>query len=212
MAEVTGPFPGYAKNREPMLRVMRMHRDAAYGIDREACRLPGETLAIPGDLYRSACEDWDEAVRLGEAHGYRNAQATVLAPTGTIGLLMDCDTTGIEPDFALVKFKKLAGGGYFKIVNQSVPMALKTLKYTDGQIDAIVKYAVGTASLIGSPVINRESLKAKGFNDVELDKVEKALLAAIDINAAVAPWVVGEEALTRLGINSEKVKTPGESI
>ena len=129
MAEAKGPFPGFAKNREPMLRVMRMHREAAYSIDRDACRLPGEPRATPGNLYLSACEDWDEAVRLGEAHGYRNAQATVLAPTGTIGLLMDCDTTGIEPDFALVKFKKLAGGGYFKIVNQTVPHALRRLGY-----------------------------------------------------------------------------------
>src|SRR5580692_11114048 len=134
VAGAQGPFAGYAKNREPMLRVMRMHRDAAYAIDRDASRLPGETPATPGDLYRAACEDWDEAVRLGEVHGYRNAQATVLAPTGTIGLLMDCDTTGIEPDFALVKFKKLAGGGYFKIVNQTVPRALRGLGYTDREV------------------------------------------------------------------------------
>src|SRR5690606_10182434 len=124
MASSKGAFNGFAKNREPMLRVMGMHRDAAYQINRDKC---------PADLYRAACEDWDRAVQLGEQHGYRNAQATVLAPTGTIGLLMDCDTTGIEPDFALVKFKKLAGGGYFKIVNQSVPGALRKLGYSEGR-------------------------------------------------------------------------------
>src|SRR5687767_8288845 len=138
MAATKGPFPGYAKNREPMLRVMRMHRDAAYAIDRDKC---------PEPLWRASCEDWDEAVRLGQEHGYRNAQATVLAPTGTIGLLMDCDTTGIEPDFALVKFKKLAGGGYFKIVNESVPEALRRLGYTKEQAQEIVAYVVGTNTL-----------------------------------------------------------------
>ena len=127
MAAAKGPFAGFAKNREPMLRVMKMHRDAAYAVDRDQSRLPDERPHATGLLYRSACQDWDEAIELGTRHGYRNAQTTVLAPTGTIGLLMDCDTTGIEPDFALVKFKKLAGGGYFKIVNQSLPPALRRL-------------------------------------------------------------------------------------
>ena len=143
MAASKGPFAGYQKNREPMLRVMNMHRDAAYAIDRDQC---------PADLYKAACEDWDAAVRLGETFGYRNAQSTVLAPTGTIGLLMDCDTTGIEPDFALVKFKKLAGGGYFKIVNQSVPAALQRLGYSDSERQEIVAYISGTNTLLAAPL------------------------------------------------------------
>jgi|CZKU01.1.fsa_nt_gi ribonucleoside-diphosphate reductase alpha chain len=212
MAEVTGPFPGYAKNREPMLRVMRMHRDAAYGIDREACRLPGETLAIPGDLYRSACEDWDEAVRLGEAHGYRNAQATVLAPTGTIGLLMDCDTTGIEPDFALVKFKKLAGGGYFKIVNQTVPHALRRLGYGEREVQEIVAFVSGTNTLLTAPNINRRTLKAKGFTDAELGKVENAIPGVFDLDSAFAAWILGEEAYERLGATKELRSKRGFSL
>ena len=138
IAAAKGAFAGYAKNREPMLRVMRMHQEAAYALNRDQC---------PDSLWRAATEDWDNVVRLGEQHGYRNAQATVLAPTGTIGLLMDCDTTGIEPDFALVKFKKLAGGGYFKIVNQSVPEALKRLRYSEAQIQEIVAYVSGTNTL-----------------------------------------------------------------
>src|SRR5689334_15474498 len=149
MASSKGAFVGFAKNREPMLRVMGMHRDAAYQINRDAC---------PQDLYRAACEDWDRAVALGEQHGFRNAQATVLAPTGTIGLLMDCDTTGVEPDFALVKFKKLAGGGYFKIVNQSVPIALQRLGYDAQEIERITRYAVGYGTLRNAPHINDSSL------------------------------------------------------
>ncbi len=200
MAEAQGPFPGYAKNREPMLRVMRMHRDAAYAIDRDACRLPGETRhATPGDLYRSACEDWDEAVRLGEVNGYRNAQATVLAPTGTIGLLMDCDTTGIEPDFALVKFKKLAGGGYFKIVNQTVPFALRRLGYAEREVQEIVAYVSGTNTLLAAPIINRRTLKEKGLVDAELSKVEAAIPGVFDLDSAFATWVLGEETYERLG-------------
>src|SRR6185295_8323662 len=149
MAASKGPFEGYATNSDSMLNVMRMHRDSAREID--------GTLA-PRDLRAAALECWDRAVALGALHGYRNAQATVLAPTGTIGLLMDCDTTGIEPDFALVKFKKLAGGGYFKIVNQSVPGALRRLGYDDPTIERIVRYAVGSGTLEGSPHVNRNSL------------------------------------------------------
>src|SRR5690606_30041201 len=166
MAASKGPFPGYAPNREPMLRVMRMHQEAAYAIDRDEC---------PESYWRAAIEDWDDVVKLGEQYGYRNAQATVLAPTGTIGLLMDCDTTGIEPDFALVKFKKLAGGGYFKIVNQSVPEALKRLGYNEVQRAEIIAYVSGTNTLLGGPHINRVSLKEKGLRDEELTKVEAAL-------------------------------------
>ncbi|MBF5066941.1 vitamin B12-dependent ribonucleotide reductase, partial [Salmonella enterica subsp. enterica serovar Istanbul] len=159
MAASKGAFNGFAKNREPMLRVMNMHRDAAYQINRDKC---------PSDLYRAACEDWDKAVTLGEQHGYRNAQATVLAPTGTIGLLMDCDTTGVEPDFALVKYKKLAGGGYFKIVNQSVPSALKKLGYSASEIQEIVAFISGTNTLLAAPNVNRRSLKERGLTDADL--------------------------------------------
>jgi ribonucleoside-diphosphate reductase alpha chain len=218
MAESRGAFPGFARNREPMLRVMRMHRDAAYGIDRDACRMPGEPRATPGDLYRAACEDWDGAVALGEAHGYRNAQATVLAPTGTIGLLMDCDTTGIEPDFALVKFKKLAGGGYFKIVNQTVPHALRRLGYGDREVQEIVAYVSGTNTLLAvpempqassasppsGPVINRRSLRDKGLTDGELAKIEAAIPGVFDLDSALATWILGEDVYDRLGATKEK--------
>jgi ribonucleoside-diphosphate reductase alpha chain len=194
MAASKGPFPGFAKNREPMLRVMRMHRDQAYAVDRDAC---------PVDLYRAACEDWDEAVKLGETNGYRNAQATVLAPTGTIGLLMDCDTTGIEPDFALVKFKKLAGGGYFKIVNQTVPRALRRLGYSEREVQEIVAFISGTNTLLAAPHVNRRTLKEKGFTDAELAKVETAIPGVFDLDSAFAAWVIGEDAYERLGAGRE---------
>ncbi|MBM4374233.1 MAG: vitamin B12-dependent ribonucleotide reductase [Deltaproteobacteria bacterium] len=186
-----GAFNGYAKNEEPMLRVMGMHREAALGIDRDHC---------PEYLWRAAVEDWDQAVELGREHGYRNAQATVLAPTGTIGLLMDCDTTGVEPDFALVKFKKLAGGGYFKIVNQSVPDALRTLGYREHEVQEIVAFISGTNTLLAAPHANRAKLLALGLTKDELDKVEKALPSVFDLGSAFAPWVVGEEAYKRLGV------------
>jgi ribonucleoside-diphosphate reductase alpha chain len=202
LASARGPFAAFPKNREPMLRVVRMHRDAAYAIDREASRLPGETSAetvSAGELYRAACSDWDDAVRLGEMFGFRNAQATVLAPTGTIGLLMDCDTTGIEPDFALVKFKKLAGGGYFKIVNQTVPRALRHLGYTEREVEEIVAYVSGTNTLIAGPHINRRTLKEKGLVDGDLAKVEAALPGVFDLESAFATWVLGVDAYERLG-------------
>ena len=200
---VTGPFPRFAENREPMLRVIRNHRRAAYnqddfesvshlvmGIDPEFC---------PDDLLDAARSSWDLALEWGEANGYRNAQATVLAPTGTIGLLMDCDTTGVEPDFALVKFKKLAGGGYFKIVNQSVTPALAHLGYDADQVKDVVEYIVGTSSLDGAPHINRETLAAKGFNEEDLDKVEKALLSVFELRQAFNVFTFGEQTLQRLG-------------
>ncbi|HEU5074804.1 MAG TPA: vitamin B12-dependent ribonucleotide reductase, partial [Polyangiaceae bacterium] len=203
MAASKGPFPGYAPNRAPMLRVMRMHQEAAYAINRDEC---------PEVLWRAAQQDWDDVVRLGELFGYRNAQATVLAPTGTIGLLMDCDTTGIEPDFALVKFKKLAGGGYFKIVNQSVPEALKRLGYSAAQIAEIVAYVSGTNTLLGAPHVNRGSLKEKGLTDAELAKVETALPGIFDLNLAFAPWVLGKEAYVRLGVTPQKMSEPGFNL
>jgi ribonucleoside-diphosphate reductase alpha chain len=197
MASRKGAFAGYAKNREPMLRVIGKHRDKAYEIDRDAC---------PDYLWNAATKDWDQALELGKQHGYRNAQATVLAPTGTIGLLMDCDTTGIEPDFSIMKFKKLAGGGYFKIVNQSVHGALKRLGYDEVQSQEIVAFVVGTNTLLGAPYVNRASLKQRGLNDEDLRKVEGALLGAFDLKGAFASWILGEETFTRLGVPAEKIK------
>ena len=174
MAKQLGPFPGFKKNREHMLRVMRNHRRAAYGektgyekVSQPPVRLD-HARARPGRARRRviahAKSAWDKALTLGEQHGYRNAQATVIAPTGTIGLVMDCDTTGIEPDFALVKFKKLAGGGYFKIINRAVPEALRVLGYSESEIAEIEAYAVGHGTLGQAPGINHATLKAKGFD------------------------------------------------
>ncbi len=194
VAAVKGTFAGFAKNRASMLDVMGKHRTAAYAIsDRVG----------PRALAAAAREDWDEAVRLGEQHGYRNAQATVLAPTGTIGLLMDCDTTGIEPDFALVKFKKLAGGGYFKIVNASVERALVCLGYSKGQIAEILAYVSGTNTFLGAPVVNREYLKGKGFAADDIARVEAALPGAFSIEQALSPFTLGAELVKRLGVESE---------
>jgi ribonucleoside-diphosphate reductase alpha chain len=212
MAKELGPFPGYHANRLHMLRVMRNHRRAAYnaapseyeglvitpqGIDPRSC---------PEDLQRAARLAWDTAIELGERFGFRNAQTTVIAPTGTIGLAMDCDTTGIEPDFALVKFKTLAGGGYFKIINQSVPQALRHLGYTEEQIDGIVTYCRGTGKLAGAPHINRETLRAKGFDDDALDKVDAALNTAFELSFAFNRFVLGDEfCATKLGFTSQRL-------
>jgi ribonucleoside-diphosphate reductase alpha chain len=208
IAETTGPFPMFNENRESMLRVIRNHRRAAYdqsdfegvshkvmGIDPELC---------PPDMLEAARTSWDLALERGEVHGYRNAQSSVLAPTGTIGLLLDCDTTGVEPDFALVKFKKLAGGGYFKIANQSVAPALRHLGYDEGEIKEVVEYIVGTSSLDGAPHINRETLAAKGFTDEDLDKVEKALPAIFELRHAFNVFTFGEETLQRLGFGVDE--------
>ncbi len=191
-----GPFPQYAENADVMMRVTRQHQAA---LDEIASEL------IPQDLLLEAYAIWNDVIANGDAHGFRNAQATVLAPTGTIGLLMDCDTTGIEPDFALVKFKKLAGGGYFKIVNQSVTKALKTLSYTEKQIREIVAYAVGTMSLENSPHIHLESLRKKGLNDIDFAKISDALPGAFDLKAAISPWVLGDEGLGRLGFTRQSL-------
>ncbi len=199
MARELGTFAGFAKNREHMLRVMRNHRRAAYGA---AVGYEGVSVA-PVPLDDAACPDhelivharkaWDLAVDLGEAHGFRNAQATVVAPTGTIGLVMDCDTTGIEPDFALVKFKKLAGGGYFKIINQAVPEALRTLGYGPEAIEAIINYAVGHGTLDNAPELNHGQLKAKGFGEREIEKIEAGLASAYDIKFVFNKYVLGED-------------------
>ncbi|MGC1826164.1 MAG: adenosylcobalamin-dependent ribonucleoside-diphosphate reductase, partial [Pseudolabrys sp.] len=208
IAEKLGAFPGYKKNREHMLRVMRNHRRAAYNE-----RTGYEKVATPPvPLDHASCPDqaliahakaaWDRAIALGEKHGYRNAQATVIAPTGTIGLVMDCDTTGIEPDFALVKFKKLAGGGYFKIINRAVPEALRTLGYSEADIAEIEAYAVGHGTLAQAPAINHTTLMAKGFTEEAIAKVEKALPTAFDIKFAFNKWTLGEDfCRDKLGIS-----------
>ncbi|NLY95129.1 MAG: vitamin B12-dependent ribonucleotide reductase [Myxococcales bacterium] len=214
IAATKGPFTGFRKNRQPMLRVIGKHREAAYLIDDPQGHgmIEGERAGCPPELVRAAREDWDLALELGEKFGFRNAQATVLAPTGTIGLLMDCDTTGIEPDFALVKFKKLAGGGYFKIVNQSVPSALRRLGYTEAQIADIVSYVTGTNTFTGAPHIGRKTLLEKGLTERDLEKAEKALPGVFDVSQALSPWVLGTEAFERLGIPSETYNKPGFSL
>ncbi|WP_417596915.1 vitamin B12-dependent ribonucleotide reductase [Pararhodobacter oceanensis] len=214
MAAELGAFPGYAKNADAMLRVIRNHRRAAHGasdyegvnvapVALDAANCPDARLV---DLARNA---WDEALALGEAHGYRNAQATVIAPTGTIGLVMDCDTTGIEPDFALVKFKKLAGGGYFKIINQSVPAALTKLGYTKAQIAEIIAHAVGHNTLGQAPHINHTALVGHGFSEVEIKKIEAALPSAFDIRFVFNQWTLGEDFCREaLGIPEAKLNDP----
>jgi ribonucleoside-diphosphate reductase alpha chain len=227
MASELGAFPRYQENRDSMLRVMRNHRRAAYGerTGYESVATPPVPLnhqtivegaqsskAIAGylELSSHAKRAWDRAIELGEAHGYRNAQASVVAPTGTIGLVMDCDTTGIEPDFALVKFKKLAGGGYWKIINRAVPAALRVLGYSEAQIAEIEAYAVGHGSLGQAPGINHTTLKAKGFAPETLAKVEKALPTAFDIKFAFNKWTLGEDVLrSELGVDDEDLAAPG---
>jgi ribonucleoside-diphosphate reductase alpha chain len=213
MAAGLGPFARYKDNAADMLRVMRNHRRAAYG---EAAGY--EKLAVaPVPLDHAACPDqtlvehakaaWDDALALGEKHGYRNAQTSVVAPTGTIGLVMDCDTTGIEPDFALVKFKKLAGGGYFKIINRAVPEALRTLGYRESEIAEIEAYAVGHASLKQAPSINTSTLRARGFTEEKLTQVEAALASAFDIKFVFNKWTLGADFLTgALKVPAEKLE------
>jgi len=213
MAGFLGTFNGYEKNKEHMLRVIANHRYAAYNAVDAYEKLPVKPVGLdqretPQYLLKAACDSWDEAYKLGMQHGYRNAQATVIAPTGTIGLLMNCDTTGVEPDFALVKFKKLSGGGYFKIINHSVPVCLRNLGYNESQIDAIVKYVKGHASLEGAPHINRETLRAKGFKDAELQNLESNLHSAFDISFVFNVYALGEETLKRLGFAPESYRSP----
>ncbi|MEL7180823.1 MAG: vitamin B12-dependent ribonucleotide reductase [Pseudomonadota bacterium] len=215
MAGELGAFPGYKKNSKHMLRVIKNHRQAALGkadgYDKlEVKPVPLDHANCPDQrLIELAVGSWDEALKLGKKHGYRNAQVSVIAPTGTIGLVMDCDTTGIEPDFALVKFKKLAGGGYFKIINQSVPAALEKLGYGSAQIEEIIAYAVGHGSIGQAPAINHTSLIGHGFGQQELDKIEAALASAFDIRFVFNQWTLGEEFCTKtLGIPAEKLNDP----
>jgi len=207
MASFLGAFDRYEENKENMLRVMRNHRAAAYDADAyvgiEIKPQGIKAQYTPDYLLKAATKAWDDAVQLGEKYGYRNAQTTVIAPTGTIGLVMDCDTTGVEPDFALVKFKKLSGGGYFKIINQSVPQALKNLGYTQAQNDAIVNFAVGHASFTNAPYINDAALLAKGFTQEEVTKLNNAAKSAFEIGFIFNRFTLGDACLTRLGFKEE---------
>ena len=214
MARELGAFPGYEPNREHMLRVMRNHARAAYG-EKDGY----EQVAIaPVPIDANACPDkrlvehakraWNKAINLGEQHGYRNAQSSVIAPTGTIGLVMDCDTTGIEPDFALVKFKKLAGGGYFKIINRAVPEALRALGYPESEIAEIEAYAVGHGTLSNAPGINHSTLKTRGFDDATIASIEKKLPAAFDIKFVFNRWTLGDDTLKKIGVPDEKLADP----
>ena len=218
MAKSVGTFPKFDVNRDSMLRVIRNHRKAAYGVDQdEYDALSHEVVGIdeticPEDLLAEARNAWDVALTLGEQHGYRNAQATVLAPTGTIGLLMDCDTTGVEPDFALVKFKKLAGGGYFKIANGSLAPALRRLGYERRQIEQIIDYVVGTMSLHRSPHINHAALISKGFTASDLDKIEAVLPGVFELGFAFNKWTLGEGTMQRLGFTAEQYDSPDFSM
>jgi ribonucleoside-diphosphate reductase alpha chain len=233
MAGELGAFPGYAKNQRDMLRVIRNHRRAAYdvtgnpaakrslndyenldiapvGIDAQQFS-DFDPLASSG-LLSAARECWDRALALGEKHGYRNAQTTVIAPTGTIGLLMDCDTTGVEPDFALVKFKKLAGGGYFKIANQSLRPALVNLGYAAEHIHDILRYVMGSLTLHDAPHVNWERLKALGFTEDELERIDRDLPGQFEISFAFSPWTLGEQTLSRLNVDAATWQTPNFNL
>ena len=215
MAAELGTFPAYEDNADAMLRVIRNHRRAAHGEAEGYEFLNVAPVALDhanipqGDLGAHAKAAWDRALSLGEEHGYRNAQATVIAPTGTIGLVMDCDTTGIEPDFALVKFKKLAGGGYFKIINRAVPDALRALGYRESEIAEIEAYAVGHGSMGQAPAVNPGSLRAKGFSDDKIAAVEAGLKSAFDIKFVFNRWTLGDDFLTdTLKVPAEKLSDP----
>jgi ribonucleoside-diphosphate reductase alpha chain len=217
MAAHLGPFARYNENKHHMLRVMRNHRAAAYdaqdafdGIEIKPQGIKAQYC--PDYLLTAATKAWDDAVQLGEKYGYRNAQATVIAPTGTIGLVMDCDTTGVEPDFALVKFKKLSGGGYFKIINQSIPLALQFLGYNEKEADSIVKYAKGHGTFDGAPFINHQSLSDKGFISEELSKLDTAVESAFDIAFVFNHYTLGEECLQRIGYTPEQYMNPSFSL
>lgn len=212
MAKDVGVFKGYEKNKQDMLRVMRNHRRAAYGKTAGYEKL--SILPVPFKandcpiiaLSDAAKQTWDDAMTWGEKYGYRNAQHSCIAPTGTIGLVMDCDTTGIEPDFALVKFKKLAGGGYFKIINQRVPRALKKLGYTPDHIHAITTYATGHGHLDGAPGISMNDLENKGLDQTACDKIKAALKSAFDIKFVFNVWTLGEDVYKKLGVPDDKIQ------
>jgi ribonucleoside-diphosphate reductase alpha chain len=219
MAAELGPFARFAANRDDMLRIVRNHRRAALGApaaEYEGLSVlpqPIDALFCPPDLLAAARTAWDRALELGERHGYRNAQVSAVAPTGTIGLVMDCDTTGIEPDFSLVKFKKLAGGGYFKIINASLPPALRRLGYTDAEIDEIVAYCLGRGTLDGAPGVSAESLRAKGFGEADIAKVNESVRNAFSISFAFGQHVLGKDFLAgALKIPESAFAQPGFSL
>ncbi|HEX3942722.1 MAG TPA: vitamin B12-dependent ribonucleotide reductase [Rhizomicrobium sp.] len=199
MAGELGAFPEYAANRTDMLRVVRNHRRAAHGEPSgyeslATAPVPLDHAAVvQEELSVAARKAWDDALAMGEEFGFRNAQATVIAPTGTIGLVMDCDTTGVEPDYALVKYKTLAGGGSFKIINRCVPEALKSLGYDHAQIDQIVAYAVGHWSIEGAPAVNPTSLKNKGFGQEQISAVEALMESTFKLEYAFNVWTLGED-------------------
>jgi len=219
IAAEAGPFPKFEKNRDDMLRVIRNHRRAAY----DAAPGEYEGLSIlpigideryaPEPMVAAARRAWDRALDLGEKHGYRNAQATVIAPTGTIGLVMDCDTTGIEPDFSLVKFKKLAGGGYFKIINESIPPALRRLGYTERQVQDVVDYCRGTGTLKDAPFVNHEALRARGFTNEVLTRIEGSLKAAFDLNFVFNAGTLGAAFIReQLDVSDEALEKANGSL
>jgi ribonucleoside-diphosphate reductase alpha chain len=219
MAGEVGPFPRYETNREAMLRVIRNHRRAAYQTPAHEYEgltikpVPIDDRVCPAYLLEAARRESDRMLALGEKHGFRNAQVTCIAPTGTIGLIMDCDTTGIEPDFALIKFKKLAGGGYFKIINTSVPPALTRLGYTPKQIEDIVRYTRGAGTLEGCPHINKLSLRMKGLPDEVIDRIESQLPSAFELPFAFNRWTIGDEVLTGpLGFQKEQIEAFGFDV
>lgn len=218
LASEHGAFERYEANKEAMLKVIKNHRLAVYGESPD--KFFGLTVTpqvlqeekTDSYLVKAARKAWDEALELGEKYGYRNAQTTVLAPTGTIGLVMDCDTTGVEPDFALVKFKKLAGGGYFKIINQSVPRALENLSYQKKEIEEIISYAVGAGTLVGSPAITHEDLKNKGISEEKISDIEKSLETIFDLSFAFSRYSLGDELLLKLGVPEEALEDTGLNV
>ncbi|MFP4528253.1 MAG: adenosylcobalamin-dependent ribonucleoside-diphosphate reductase, partial [Candidatus Kapaibacterium sp.] len=218
MAQQLGAFPKFNDNKEEMLRVIRNHRRAAYSATPEEYEgLTIKPMGIdkslaPEQLLKAARESWDRALTLGGEYGFRNAQVSVLAPTGTIGLVMDCDTTGIEPDFAIVKYKKLAGGGYFKIVNNSVRKALNHLGYTEKEIEDIEKYSLGHGTLRGCPEINKKSLKSKGFTDEKIKEIEDQLGDVFDIKFAFNKHALGENFLKKIGFSEESIQSPNFNL
>jgi ribonucleoside-diphosphate reductase alpha chain len=215
MASVVGAFPKYPENTDSMLRVIKNHRRAAHGAEQFEYDNLGHTVVgidqnvCPPEMLAMAHDAWDKALTLGQEHGYRNAQTTVLAPTGTIGLLMDCDTTGVEPDFSLVKFKKLAGGGYFKIANQSITPALTKLGYSDDEVASIIDYVVGTMTLETSPHINTRTLLARGFSKADIAKIESTLPGVFELGFAFNQWTLGEETMQRLGFGVDEYNAVG---
>ncbi len=214
MAQHFGAFHDYEQNKEHMLKVIRNHRRAAYSAENseyEELTIHPQKFDLDKcqkDIIVESQKAWDIALAKGEEFGFRNAQVSLLAPTGTIGLLMDCDTTGLEPDFALVKFKKLAGGGYFKIVNQSVPSSLTKLGYNEEQKKEIADYLVGHATLVGCKSITHEKLKAKKFNDNDIKKIERSLMGAFDIKFVFNKFVLGESTCKSLGFSEEELDDP----